>query len=506
MPRTRKPSPAPPGSAARAARAAVAIITASERNAGRALCGVFDTGPGDIYTGTARTRQETVTERISPPDEQAAFRACKQAWRNNLMLRSISRGKLAFLNYGLKIHCDDAAWLDQAGDLGRGISNETWIANFTRDVWRSRLHFDNVPVVWASAAAMDIPPTVVDIEQTKYTNQFSIESLQYTLPATALAEMRSQAMSGISGATKNLRRAEQIKARLDEMLLAMGVENGVLVLDADSAEQGRNFRVWTQAPSGQGYDWPSLHACMQTVEAYAGMEFGELLLGMACDRVIRYHRLGHEIKSGNFAGSGRHFWSVQADAEITKKLKGKRGLLEMTGNFDHDMETWYPEWERWDARRWEGVQQRINYWAGPIGLLMGITSGSRNPGAIPAVVRMLETEVVEDRQNIGRFIEEVLSTALGKTISVKWGTGCFRDVRVWSEMLKFGASNGATSQTTFQEANDMDPDVELDRKKSELFEAKFRLPLTMPGHGKVNAGANANGRPAGTRDPEGGME
>jgi len=68
------------------------------------------------------------------------------------------------------------------------------------------------------------------------------------------------------------------------------------------------------------------------------MEVGETLLGFFCRTPIRHHKLGHEIKSGQWAGQARHFATDRRIKEVQKFFEGRAGTAEIATNFDHLIE------------------------------------------------------------------------------------------------------------------------------------------------------------------------
>jgi hypothetical protein len=228
------------------------------------------------------------------------------------------------------------------------------------------------------------------------------------------------------------------------------------------------------------------------------LEAGDRLLGEECRVLLKQHRLGHEIRTGPHAGSSVHFIKKQRADEVEKRLKGKTGKVEITTNFDHQIEHVYLDPKFFAANKYDGVERRLIWWSSPLGQMI-LARG----GVAPFLMEILRVQALDARSLVGPYVTAVINEAFRPPvrIGVDWSTRVFRDGRIAAELLKFGLTTGPLSQRTFREEAGYDDEQEREQKQAEAEQPDAeKLPVFDASHGTRPAAPNAKqpGRPAGT--------
>lgn len=422
----------------------------------------------DIYTG-AWTGHDAVGRAAGQPlDIKEELEAASKAAYNRYV-RTVIKLKCAFATYGCSIMAPAGASKATQKRIERWAHDRrAYLLECMETAWRDRYVYDNVVAFWVDGGA---EPMLLPPERCEYRDPFGKEMLKYK-PGWA----------------------ERDVGLLDDDSLVQRWRKGGgwLTLGEDPSE---HFKVLKWERVGCGFGRPTLAAEISTLDQCTSMEVGENALGFMSRTPIRQHALGHEIKSGPHAGQPRHFIKKARAEAIKSELNGKTGMVEMATNFDHKILVSYPDASLFDARKWHTIRDRIAWWAGPLGVML--TGGPLL--SMPTLMGMFREEVHQDRTRMGPFLEEALSANAPDEISIRWGNQCFQDMRVWSELLKYGVQQGPISNHTFLEETGRDADREIEHKKDEIKERSIWMPTYSGAHGKVPV--ESGGRPVGTVDP-----
>lgn len=267
------------------------------------------------------------------------------------------------------------------------------------------------------------------------------------------------------------------------------------------------FAVFKSTPRGHGLGMPALHAFFRPLGQSDSMEVGESEYAFAGRLVIRQHKIGHEIKSGPLAGLPKHFYKRDRAEAIKKDYQSATGFREGVTNFDHSIGIVWNDQKPYEVKKWGTVLDRLRWWAGGIGQVLDSRSAN------PDLMGLLEAEYQSLRGKLRPWLQQVLARAWQvnnpSAVKIRWGVQCFRNQRLFAEMLKFGVQAGPVSVTTLTEQTlgEGESETERERKKEERRNPEDFLPLYDPNHG--NAPGRTGGKPAlskpGGRPAEGQM-
>jgi hypothetical protein len=409
--------------------------------------------------------QETASQK------REAFIRARHWYRYNLFVQGIVDLRLAFYNYGMVVKAESDGQPQQAGAF-----EEWWAARaeavrrYVREVWLEFLVQSNVVSFWRNGTGLAM---LLPLEKCEYDDTFGQERVKFRHGLTS----------------------EQI-GRLDDARLQERYRRKTEI-ELDTAF-GEHFKVLKLERVGNGLGWPALATVFAACEQMSAMEAGDRLLSEECRVLLKQHKLGHEIRTGPHAGSSVHFIKKQRAEEIEKRLKGKAGKVEITTNFDHQIEHVYLDPRFFAASKYDRVERRLIWWSSPPGQMI-VTRG----GVAPFLMDILRVQVLEARSLVGPYVTAVINEAFQPParVSVEWSTRVFRDGRIAAELLKFGLTTGPLSQRTFREEADYDDEQERERKQAEAEQPDAeKLPVFDASYGTRPAAPNAKqpGRPAGT--------
>lgn len=262
------------------------------------------------------------------------------------------------------------------------------------------------------------------------------------------------------------------------------------------------FKVLKEEPVGMGFGWPDLatvfHACALT----ESLVVGDRQLADACRSVYEQHKLGHQIQSGNSAGSPVHFPDKKRFEATEKTIKSKKGHIQMATRFDHAIEigAGRPKAEQYDTKRYaEGVRQ-LAEWGMPYGqMLQGVIN--------PYLMTLAKAPALNDQQRMQPYLSELIGQlgAPGPVMMV-WDHTCFLDARTLVDVMKAGMTGGPISGETFLRSVGLDPaDERAAKGRDAELPPELTTPIFDPNHGGrpgqgPNVGSAKPGKPAGKND------
>lgn len=391
-------------------------------------------------------------------------------FKYNGFIRTIVLLRWVFFNFRMEVKAEDEKNSATVKTWYR--ENRRRCQRYARDAWVEWLKVDNIIVLWRKGKTI-INPIVLRPEDVDFKDDFGIEQI------TIIHGLTSEAIDAMKGLTK----AEKDRLKLSSKLK---LTHGDPLFE---------FEVLKRESVGQGLASPGVVTVFHAAAQTESMEVRDETLAGSSRCVIEHHKIGHEIRSGNHAGSRAHFMKAEDAKNVEKALKGKIGFVRMATNFDHDVNYPGPDPKQYDAKKYEGPQKRFAWWAMPLAQM--ILERALNPYLMDALKQQAEGE----REWMEPHLVKVF-TAMGAPAAIKitWSNRCFKDGRLAADLLKYGLQWGPLSQQTFMEEAGYDPETERERKTVEASLPKEKTnPLVDANHGDQKTG----GRGRGTADGQG---
>lgn len=457
-------------------------VRASRPATGRERAAFLDINTGFALPTLAKRAGGKAINKLGELSDQQVFEVARQFHQRNHLLRHFVAARRMFVHYGFALQAasgnpkDQKAlddWLRPAAAKARTERKAAaQLLKFVRDAVMEWLLMDVAIAFWMEDQA--VTATLLAPEEVRYSDVFNHEILRVNKHFDA-KEMKAAGFD-----------AETIKR----------YTSGEIVLSEKFDEY---FAVLKAERAGYGLGRPRIESLFLALEQCGGMEAGEAVLGMVARTVIRQHKLGHAI-TGARAGSPAHFYKPKRGQAIKDFFRNKQGLLEFTGNFDHDILVSWIDPKLWDPAKWATVVDRLKWWGGAV-VNLYLAETLR-----PYLLGMLKAECYDAREQLKPWLEETLNASfpLPVAVRVSWGSQCFTEPRVADEMLKFLVAQGPLSTTTALEQYGYNPEQEHTRKQAEAALEKTNpgtlKPLFDAAHGDDPAGGG--GRPTGTPNPD----
>jgi hypothetical protein len=436
---------------------------------------------------------------VMRPPTPTIFQQARRWYRLHAFIRNIIHLKLGFYNYGLLgeqlvpvnpkkpdgekrlvvhpgIRATDSKDEDRI-ELWKEKNAEE-IARVAIDVWLGFIMLRNVVSLWRkNGRVISKPP-----ESVTYKDDFGIEELKLK---HGLANDQIDGMPGLSKAEK-----DRLRASKD------------LTLTHDDKQFF--FKVLKEEPVGMGFGWPDLVTLFHACSLNESLLVSDRQLANACRSVYEQHKLGHEIKSGNHAGSPAHFMKKERGEAVKNQIKSKVGHIQLATNFDHEIVigAGRPKPEMFDTKRYAQVAEQMATWGMPFAQML---NGQINPNLMIMARQLADT----DRKRVRPYLMALLREALlaPAAITLQWDDSCFWDSRMLLDLLKAGVQAGPISQESFLRLTLGNPAQEREAKARDAeLPDKLLLPAfdsahgAGPRHGNKMAQAGP-GKPAGKNDP-----
>jgi hypothetical protein len=253
------------------------------------------------------------------------------------------------------------------------------------------------------------------------------------------------------------------------------------------------FKVLKEEAVGMGLGWPDLSTLFHVCSMNESLLVGDRQLADACRSVYEQHLLGHEIKSGNHAGSPAHFMKKPRAEAVKKEIQSKKGHIQLATNFDHLIEigAGRPKPEQYDTKRYAQIAEQMAVWGMPFAHML---NGQINPYLMTLARQMGDV----DRKRMRPYLTAVLSEALlaPAPITLQWDDSCFWDSRMLLDLLKNGLQGGPISQESFIRLTLGNPSEEREAKaRDAALPEKLLQPAFDSAHGPASPG-----KPAGKND------
>lgn len=391
-------------------------------------------------------------------------------------VREAVRLNAAFANFGLHLKVKGGdKWLDGAPDAARpNRTRRQMLEKFISTAWRHRFTYTNAVAIWwrSKSAGVGEPfPQLVLPQECLFKDAWGNEVLTWQAVGDNAA--------GAPAIWKD--RAGR----------------NVILEDADDF----GFGVFRRSAPGNGFGTPEMVGVFGALFESESLEASEGTLALAARQVIRQHVLGHEQKYGQLAGQVVGNSKVRREA-LQQALEERVGIVELAGNFDHEIRYVVPDPKHYAAGKWESVVARLLWWSGPLGHLPVLR------GTSPYLMWTARVQHAADRIEFGAWLEEVIADCCNQDVKLAWSNRCYSDPRIAAEQARFAYTGGILSQGGYSEDAGFDDELELERRRRELGEVRDRLPLYDPSHGYVGgvkagrvAGipgdSSGGGRPAG---------
>jgi len=435
------------------------------------------------------------SDDVMRPPTSTIFQQSRRWYRLHALIRNVIHLKLGFFNSGLlgerlvavnpkkpdgekqlevhpgirAVNEKDAEKIDKWKQ-----KNAEEISRVTMDCWMSFLMLRNVICLWRKTGRVIIKPP----ESIGYSDEFGVEAL--TLRHGLTGE-QIEGMPGLSRAEKALLKTTQnLKLTHDSTVFF--------------------FKVLKEEPVGMGLGWPDMGTLFHACSLNESLLVGDRQLADAARSVYEQHLLGHEIKSGNHAGSPAHFMKKQRAEAVKKEIQSKKGHIQLATNFDHKivMGAGRPDPSQFDTKRYGQITEQMETWGMPFGHML---KGQINPYLMTLARQLGDT----DRKRMRPYLTAVLQEALlaPAPITLQWDDSCFWDSRMLLDLLKTGMAGGPISQESFLRLTLGNPSAEREAKLRDtaltpaMLEPAFDASHGVPPPGGKPPGA---GKPPGKND------
>ncbi len=426
-------------------------------------------------------RLSDLTARERADDVQQCFRTARVWRRDNWFVGSLLGMKASFVRFGQSYRSASRekksefnTWLKQETPDGRN-TNRMVLDRYVQTSVDEFMLCDSLISFWRE----DESPYPLECERCRYTDAMGHEVLQVKLGYTS-QELKAAGFS------------QQMINRYSE---------GWVLLDEN---KGENFRVLTRGMVGNGLGAPRLAQVFRTCSQNESMEVGESLYAYLGRMVERTHSLGWEVRTKDVGMRQQEaMWNAKRAKEIERQWKGMvGGVGETTRNFDHKTQIQWIDSKNFDAKKWETIIARLQWWGGPLAMML--IARNLNPNFMPA----FKAEIADLRGALKPHLEHVINKSLNPPggISLEWTDECFADMRLMWDMVKTLVQQGAASLNSAQRFAGLDPDREADLKITEADDPqkdKKFMPLFDMHHGNRPGKQNNGGRTPGVEDKGG---
>jgi len=448
---------------------------------------------------------------VMRPPTPTIFQQARRWYRLHAFIRNVIHLKLGFYNYGLlgeqlvpvnpkkpdgekRLVVHPGIRAAESKDQDRvdrwKEKNAEELARVTIDVWLSFLMLRNVVSLWRKTGRVIIKPP----ESVTYKDDFGIEEL--TLKH-GLTDEQIDGMPGLSKTEKDLLRSSKT-LKLTHEQDAIGASP-----DAGRASRQFFFKVLKEEPVGMGFGWPDLVTLFHACSLNESLLVSDRQLANACRSVYEQHKLGHEIKSGNHAGSPAHFMKKERGDAVKNQIKSKAGHIQLATNFDHEIVigAGRPKPEMFDTKRYAQVAEQMATWGMPF---VQMLNGQINPNLMTMARQLADT----DRKRVRPYLTALLREALlaPAPITLQWDDSCFWDSRMLLDLLKAGVQAGPISQESFLRLTLGNPAQEREAKARDAeLPDRLLLPAFDAAHGAgprlgIKTAQAGPGKPAGKND------
>jgi len=412
-----------------------------------------------------RKKVAKTAEKLKHDFDEAEYWATENAF-----CREVLDTRRGFQNHGFRL-------FNEKGDLLNVPKNPQafWKKNgrainrYVKEVWREWNIFSNAIAFWNPDMGLATPPICLPLQRVEYKDVMGLEELifQHELSRDKVEELGWQATKGY--------------------------DSGKVTFTDDSPER---FQVLKDGKLGDGLSIPKMKTVRQCCNSIARLQDADGVYAEAANMLIMQHKLGHEIKSGPWAGSPNNFASKARIEKIRKAFNGKLGLVRFTGNFDHTIDFSTLDSKLFDSTKYDGAERWLMWWSFPIGQMLE-AKGTTAPFLMP----LLKGQVASQRELVGPFLEETIAQAFGmdQELKITWSDTCFRDPREVAAYARYLHKAGPLSAGTALEEAGYDPGIEAANKVEEAKIPDNFLPIYDESHGnQPGSEMNPPGRPAGS--------
>ncbi len=393
-----------------------------------------------------------------------AFRLAEHHGRYNEWVGLITELTIAFAVHQWRLVLGNSEpGRNQAAALERWRHrNQELLQDLHREIWQDWMIFNTAIVAklpLAEARPMLLPPYNV-----RYSNRLGIEKLDYihSLTMTELDALPRSWLHAFLGGRLSLHKLP-----------------------------GARFRVLTDARLGDGLGPPSMARVFHACDTAASLAAADGTLAEASRKVLRQHKLGYEIRTGQLAGSNQNHAKPKRVKDVQSAFAGRAGMMEFADNFDHEVLLHAVDPRFFDPKRLETLERRFFIWGSPVGQMI-FTRG----GIAPFLMPILRVRIEAMRARVGAFFNYVVNELLNPPVElvVKYDTRILRDDRLAAEMLKFSLNSGLSSQRTARGDAGLDDEEERMIKEEESRQAMaVKVPAFDPNHGNQPGALNPQG-------------
>jgi hypothetical protein len=264
---------------------------------------------------------------------------------------------------------------------------------------------------------------------------------------------------------------------------------------------GEHWKLAKRTPTGDGLGIPWLMTIFMILGEEESKENGIYFMAWLTRTANRAHNIGHEIKSGPYAGrensDGRASWTKEKSDEIIRAWKDTVGANDVTRNFDITTEFPWPPMEYFDETLWNGSRKRLTEAFGPLAMMAQAT------GVTPFLSAQAKAIANFDRNEImAPFMSQIIRKAYKCPVPVRlvWQDDIFTTDQLNHELRKFVTMQGNVSPDTQQGWAGLDPKQENEKKLAAVNHPDAQA-LHMPIYDSAHGGSPAIDGPIDTNPP-----
>lgn len=360
----------------------------------------------------------------------------------NAFVQWLVRMQVAFFNADFR--------LTSSGELKK---TESWLEarqlypfeKLARDIWNEYILCANAVVFWRGEPSgprngPKPPPesridglplvTVFDTERVRYSNDFGTE-LVWITPARRKLTDDERDMLG-------KRYADAIE------------EGKELKLDQN---KGEFFKVLTTAKKGSGFAMPRWKSIIFDLAILELLRVGDWNGAWARRKIVRHTSAGHEIRFGQLAGGPDFFAKKKFVQNWVKEVNKINGYSELATNFDQIIKYVFLEAGFFDVGIYAAVQERLDHFAGAIGMMM-----RKESNQMPYLMSMFRAEGFAERDIVGGFIRQIVNdpnfhgreAPPPAALLPQWDDTIFFNEKMLMAWLSFAYQNGFASPQTMR--------------------------------------------------------
>lgn len=393
-----------------------------------------------------------------------AIKAVRVLHPRHWFLRPLLELRYDFLNESPELVSPQAKeWNSPDGNRFRQKFN---LSTLTKDFFWEMLVSSNVIAIWKKRKAGEPLPQIQILNAEECDIVLDQGYLAVKIPSKYVVDAAKEMTSGEKAAYPF-----GVSALKGERMIT----KRPLLESSDSADYAEeyDFEIWQNAKTSLGLLYPSSAVILDDLDLLEMFRMGDWTGAWKRKEVIRHHKLGYAVTSGNQAGTKTGQATPRRIKKTNETMAQVHGAGDVATNFDHEI-AWvnFPEqFFKHDA--YDEVNRRLIFHGGYCALMLMSSKGQieANGGYL---LHVLRNEVLSTRKQVGdEFINRILNSPswlgeeVGNTpeLEVKWGElGVYSTTELMERITKLGI-NGYASPQTVREWAGMNDERESDNMR-----------------------------------------